>query len=155
MSRTLTPVAAARRAAALPNRIRAARVAAWIAVALFVANFVVAMVALGDTADHAGALGAASEGLVGAAFLAGAACLALMAPRRRSSLWWLPAIVGLAASGITMLWVAATGSEPAFVLFLAEVALIALGLIVVGVLGARAGCSGAGGSASASRCSSR
>ncbi|WP_353828933.1 hypothetical protein [Agromyces sp. SYSU T0242] len=116
-----------------------ARSAAWIAVALYAAQFAVgAAAALGgfDIDDHAQGLGAASEGLGGLAFVAGAVALAVLAPRGARLAAWLPAVIGLGASGGTMAWVAATGIEPPVELFLAEVSLTAIGLVVVGVLGA-------------------
>ncbi|WP_430647703.1 hypothetical protein [Agromyces sp. GXS1127] len=123
-----------------PARRRAlARTAAWIAAALFIGQFGVgAAAALTgiDVGDHGNALGRASEALTGLAFLAGAVAIAALAPRGALLTAWIPGIAGLAASGATMVWVVATGAEPAIEVFLAEVALTALGLVAAGVLGA-------------------
>ncbi|WP_400995881.1 hypothetical protein [Agromyces sp. GXQ0307] len=117
-----------------------ARAAAWIAVAMCVVQFGIgaAGVLTGtDVGDHANALGRASEAMAGLAFFSGAVALAALAPRTSLLGAWIPGIAGLAASGATMLWVVTTGLEPAIEVFLAEVGLTAVGLVLVGALGAR------------------
>ncbi|BDZ63703.1 hypothetical protein [Agromyces mangrovi Wang et al. 2018] len=121
------------------GRRTTARVASWAAVAAYLAQFGVGAAAFAagvDTGDHSQGLGVASEALGGFAFLAAAVALAALAPRGVRLAAWIPAIVGLGASGATMIWVVWSRFEPPFELFLAEVALSALGLIAVGVLGA-------------------
>ncbi|MGR2753657.1 hypothetical protein [Agromyces arachidis] len=125
--------------ASTTRRRTRARSAAWTAVALYAAQFAVgAAGALSgtDVGDHAEGLGGASEGLGGGAFVAAAVALAALAPRGARLAAWLPAIIGLGTSGVTMAWVAATGVEPPVEVFLVEVSLTAIGLAVVGVLGA-------------------
>ncbi|GAA2045935.1 hypothetical protein GCM10009819_36960 [Agromyces tropicus] len=125
--------------AAIARRRAVARWSAWTAVALYAAQFAVgaaAVVSGGDAADHATGLGGASEALGGLAFLAGAVVLGALAPRGARLAAWVPGIAGLAASGLTMAWVVGTRVEPPVEVFLAEVALMALGLLVAGVLGA-------------------
>ncbi|BDZ55694.1 hypothetical protein [Agromyces marinus] len=124
--------------AATARRRRIARAAAWTAVAFLVGQFGVGAAGVlsgADVADHASPLGRASEALSGLAFLAGAVALAALAPTGARLAAWIPGVAGLAASGATMLWVVATGVEPAVEVFLAEVALTAVGLVIIGVLG--------------------
>jgi hypothetical protein len=102
-----------------------------------VINSVVGLLASSDELnDHTRGLGALSEVTAGAAFLAGAAALALFTPVRgwRAAAWWL-APFGLTVAGASMLAAPVTGAEPPFWLFLLAVIPSFLGLIAAGVLG--------------------
>lgn len=124
-------------ALARPNRRAAGRRArpfVLSAAALLLATGVVGF--LGDVDDHTQGLGAVSETLAGLSFLAGALALVLLRPVTgwRAMLWWL-APVGMTISGLSMLAVPVTGSEPPAWLFVAGVLPTAIGLVAAGVLG--------------------
>jgi hypothetical protein len=102
-----------------------------------VVNTAVGLLASGDELnDHTRGLGALSEVTAAAAFIAGAAALALLTPVRgwRAAAWWL-APFGLALGGASMLAVPVIGAEPPFWLFLLAVVPSFLGLIAAGILG--------------------
>lgn len=121
------------------RRLSLARSAAAGAAFFLLGNVVLAIAAPGQPGDHATAAGRLSEGSVGASFLAGAVAFAALLPRPSSARWfWLLGIIGLGASGLTMLAVFTTALEPPFQVFLAEVALTVPAL-AAGLAGAVAG----------------
>jgi hypothetical protein len=118
-------------------RTRIARIAAWVAVAFLLADFVISGAALlsgADMFDHSTGLGWASEAAASVAFIAGAVGLSALAPRPHRLLW-LPAVLGLLGSGIAMLGVIITGAEPPEVIATIVIGLMAFGLLLVGILG--------------------
>ncbi|WP_198295478.1 hypothetical protein [Diaminobutyricimonas sp. LJ205] len=118
-------------------RPRIARSAAWTAVAFLLADFIISVAALLsglDTFDHSTGLGLASEAVAAVAFIAGAMALSALAPQRQRLLW-LPAVLGLLASGIVMFGVIITGAEAPELIATIVIGLMAFGLLLVGILG--------------------
>lgn len=105
-------------------------ITAFAVVGVYLVEVVVAATASGDLADHAAGAGRIVEGLAGTAFLLGAVALLLLAPIAALG-WWAAGIAGLAASGVTMLWVVATAIEPPIWVFYAEVTLATVGLVLI------------------------
>jgi hypothetical protein len=104
------------------------------------AELVVAATADGDLNDHSSGAGRLSEALVGLAFVAGAAALALWLPsgRLRRALC-LPAVVGTGLTGLIMLLITVTGDEVSETVTTVVVLLTLVGHVVQGVVGWRAG----------------
>ncbi|MFD1505602.1 hypothetical protein FE374_01620 [Georgenia yuyongxinii] len=134
-----------------PTRRRLAAVAALLAAAALLGDVAVSMVDPAALDDHSQGLGRVSEGLVGVAFLLGALALAALVPTRgragrglwwqaagRRAWWWL-AVLGLAASGLSMIGVVVTGTEPPSGLVTAEVLIALVGMVGSAVTGVRAG----------------
>ncbi|UOE45797.1 hypothetical protein [Agromyces larvae] len=119
-----------------PSRLRTAALLSFGVAAVYAALVVVAATGSAELADHASGAGRATEALAGAAFVVGAIALMALTPRP-GILWWLPGIVGLAASGITMIVTAISGAEPPFWLFVSEAVLTAVGLVIVSVSAVR------------------
>ncbi|HEX5534967.1 MAG TPA: hypothetical protein VFX33_14600 [Actinomycetales bacterium] len=122
-----------------PSRLRAGVVGALAAGVLLLAELAVALTTDGDLADHSSGAGRLSEALVGLAFVAGAAALALWLPsgRLRRGLC-LPAVVGTCLTGLIMLLITVTGREVSETWTTIVVLLTLVGQVVQGVVGWRA-----------------
>jgi hypothetical protein len=121
-------------------RRRTAATAAGLAAVLLLVGAAIALLAPENLADHSRGAGRLSELVTGLAFLAGAVTLVLLAPdgAPRRPLWML-APAGLAITGLSMLGVVVTGTEPPEWLFLLAVGTTLVGMVVAAVIGTRAG----------------
>ena len=118
------------------TRPRRGPVLAVATAAAFAAEAVVAALFPATLADHSTGAGRVSEALAGLAFLLAAGALVAYAGRRRWS--FLPAVLGCAAMGVAQVDIAARGDEWPELLVTVIVLAAFAGLLLAGIVGARA-----------------